>query len=106
VLDGEPLGDHRLAIGVGSDQHQPLGSQGRGSFQELGQTPMAILSNMMLDPPGRADIGDPLLLITVEIRPDMLEQMIRHGYQSSIGSRLFWRGGCSAGGGAGGCMMV
>ena len=67
---------------------------------------MAILGGMMPYPPWRADIGDPFLLITIKIRPDMLEQMIHYCYQSSTGKRLFWRGGCSAGGGVRGCMTA
>ena len=67
---------------------------------------MTVQGDMMPDPARGADIGDPFLLIAVKMRPDMLEQMIRHGYQSSTSSRLFWRGECSVGGGAGVCMTA
>lgn len=106
MFDGEPLGDHRLAIGVGADQHQPLGSQRRRPIQQFGQPPMAVLGDMMPDPPWGTDVGDPCRLIMTKIRPDMLEQMIHYCYQSSTGNRLFWRGGCLAGGGVGGCMTA
>ena len=49
---------------------------------------MAILGGMMPDPPWGTDVGDPFLLITIKIRPDMLEQMIHYCYQSSTGNRL------------------
>jgi hypothetical protein len=37
VPDGKPLGDHRLAIGIWPDQHQPSGPQRRRSGQQLGK---------------------------------------------------------------------
>jgi hypothetical protein len=67
---------------------------------------MAILGGIMSDPPWRADIGDPFLLITVKILSDMLEEMVHYCYQSSTRKRIFCCGGYSAGDGAGGGMTA
>ena len=106
VLQHETLGDHRLAVGVGANQHQPFGAQHRRPLQQLLEAPMRGEGGVGADPARGAELGDALRQRHRQDGPHMFEKMLGHSrHQLSIGNNRLARAGWGAGGSTAGSMI-